>query len=296
MVLTPAPGSAERLTTQRRRLLDAPAEDRARELGEIADAVRRRDLEMISHAGMGHVGGDFSATDILAVLYWLVLRVDPEHPDWPDRDRFIQSKGHSSAALYATLSAAGFFGDAELGTYMDPLSPLNGHPDRRKVPGVETNTGPLGHGFPVGVGAALAAKLDESERRVFVLVGDGELQEGSNWEAAMSAAHYGLDNLTVIVDRNGFQQGAATEETAALEPLMDKWWAFGWTVREVGGHDHEALYRALSAGPVAPGRPTCLIADTEKGHGVSFIAGRAAWHHKVPSAEETTRALEELTR
>lgn len=296
MILAPVPGSAQRLADRRRQLLESTPEVRARALAETADAIRRRDLAMISHAGMGHVGGDLSATDILTVLYSLVLRIDPENPEWAERDRFIQSKGHSSGALYAVLSVTGFFDDAQLDTYMDPLSPLNGHPDRRKVPGVETNTGPLGHGFPVGVGSALAAKLDESARRVFVLVGDGELQEGSNWEAAMSAAHHGLDNLTVIVDRNGFQQGAATEDTAALEPLDDKWASFGWTVGHVDGHDHEALFQALSAAPAVPGRPRCLIADTEKGHGVSFMAGRAAWHHKVPSAEETARALEELTR
>lgn len=295
MVLTAATGSKERFDARRRRLAVATPNERAHEIAHAADAVRRRDLEMIAQAGMGHVGGDFSAADILAVLYMLVLRLDPERPEWPERDRFIQSKGHSSGALYAMLAATGFFDDSELDTYMSPLSPLNGHPDRRKIPGVETNTGPLGHGLPVGVGAAIAAALERSDRRVFVLVGDGELQEGSNWEAAMSAAHYGLDRLTVIVDRNGFQQGAATEDTAGLEPLADKWAAFGWSVHTVGGHDHEGLYRQLATTPQQPGKPTCLIANTEKGHGVSFMADRAAWHHKVPSAEETTRALEELT-
>lgn len=295
MILVAVPGSTQRLAQVRDELLAASPELRASQLAERADAVRRRDLEMISAAGMGHVGGDFSAADIVTVLYCCILRVDPERPDWPERDRYIHSKGHTSGALYGVLSATGFFGDPELDTYMDPLSPLNGHPDRRKVPGVETNTGPLGHGLPVAVGAAMAAKLDESDRRVFALVGDGELQEGSNWEAAMSAAHYRLGNLTVIVDRNGFQQGAATEETSALDPLADKWASFGWHVQHVPGHDHEALYQQLSGTP-SDDRPRCVIAETEKGHGVSFMAGRAAWHHKVPSDEETARALEELTR
>jgi transketolase len=296
MILASFSGSTAALAAVRDRLQAASAAERASELAAAADAVRRRDLEMITHAGMGHIGGDFSAIDVLTVLYRLVLQIDPERPQWPERDRFIQSKGHSSGALYATLAAAGFFPDAALDEYMDPLSPLNGHPDRRKIPGVETNTGPLGHGLPVAVGAALAARLDDSGRRIFVLTGDGELQEGSNWEAAMAAAHYRLGNLTVIVDRNGFQQGAATEDTNALEPLADKWAAFGWHVSAVSGHDHEALYQTLSRRHRPNGQPRAVIAHTEKGHGVSFIAGRADWHHKVPSAEEAERALEELTQ
>ncbi|MEU8569468.1 transketolase [Streptomyces pathocidini] len=293
MTLKPVPGSAQRLRLLRRSLAGAPPAERRARLAAISDAIRRRDLEMIRHAGMGHVGGDFSAVDILTVLYVLVLDCDPERPEAPERDRFIQSKGHSSGTLYATLSYAGFFPDAELDTYMDPLSPLGGHPDRREVPGIETNTGPLGHGLPVAVGAAIAARLDGSPRRVVVLTGDGELQEGSNWEAALTAAHRGLDNLTVVVDRNRLQQGARTEDTAALEPLADKWAAFGFAVRGVDGHDHEALYEALTA-PPEPGRPTCLIARTEKGHGVSFMADRVEWHHRVPTAEETVRAMAEL--
>jgi transketolase len=225
-----------------------------------------------------------------------VLRIDPEVPGWPDRDRYVQSKGHASAILYATLAMTGFFEEAALDTYMAPLSPLNGHPDRRYVPGVEANTGPLGHGLPIAVGAALAGRLARSVRRVFVLTGDGELQEGSNWEAAMAASHQRLDNLVVVVDRNGLQQGAGTEETNALEPLADKWSAFGWQVRDVDGHDHEALYQALRAAPFAPGRPTCLIARTEKGHGVSFMTDRVEWHHKIPDEEQARAAREELAR
>ncbi|MFC5805029.1 transketolase [Streptomyces formicae] len=295
MTLMPVPGSAQRLLRLRRTLIEAPPDERTARLTGISDAIRRRVLEMIRHARMGHVGGDFSAVDILTVLYLLVLACDPERPRLPGRDRFIQSKGHSSGALYATLAYAGYFPDAELDTYMDPLSPLNGHPDCRKVPGVETSTGPLGHGLPVAVGTAIAARLDGSGRRTFVLTGDGELQEGSNWEAALTAAHRGLDNLTVVVDRNRLQQGARTEQTAALEPLADKWRAFGFTVRDVDGHDHEALYRELTA-PPEQGRPTCLVARTEKGHGVSFMADRVEWHHRVPTTDETARAMEELSR
>lgn len=264
------------------------------DLARRATRIRMRDLRMVYEAGLGHPGGEFSAIDILATLYFGVLRHDPTRPDDPDRDRFVLSKGHSAAALYTTLAEAGYFDPAELSTFMAPLSRLNGHPDRNKVPGVETNTGPLGHGFPVAVGIALSGALDGSDRRTFVLTGDGELQEGSMWEAAMAASHYGLDRLTVIVDRNGLQQGDRTESTIRLEPLGDKWRAFGWSVREVDGHDHAALLEALRATPYEPGRPSCLIAHTHKGHGVSFMSDQVAWHHHVPTADEFQRATAEL--
>jgi transketolase len=264
------------------------------ELRRRARSVRIRDLRMVHAARMGHLGGELSAIDILVTLYFGVLRVDPRAPDAPERDRFVLSKGHSAAALYATLAEAGFIPTAELATFTAPLSRLNGHPDRTKVPGVETNTGPLGHGLPVAVGMALAARLDGGGRRTFALTGDGELQEGSMWEAAMAAGHYGLEGLTVIVDRNGLQQGDRTELTIRLEPLADKWRAFGWAVREVDGHDHAALLSALSSVPFEPGRPSCLIARTHKGHGVSFMSDRVAWHHRVPTDDELARALSEL--
>jgi len=289
-------GSAAELGDRRDWLEQAEPAERAAYLAAAATMLRRRDLEMITTAGMGHIGGDFSAADIVATLYLAVLRVNPEAPEWPDRDRYIQSKGHASAILYATLAMVGFFEDDALNSYMAPLSPLNGHPDRRHVPGVESNTGPLGHGLPVGVGAALAARLAGSSRRAFVLTGDGELQEGSNWEAAMAASHYALDNLVAIVDRNGLQQGARTEETNALEPLADKWIAFGWDVRDVDGHDHEQLYQVLRGAPFAAGKPTCVIARTRKGHGVSFMTDRVEWHHKIPDAQQVSEALEELSR
>jgi transketolase len=295
-ILHPRPGSTAELIAKRAWLERAEPAERATYLAAAARALRRRDLEMIVSAGMGHIGGDYSAADIIATLYLGVLRVDPEAPGWPDRDRYIQSKGHASAILYATLARVGFFEDKALDTYMAPLSPLNGHPDRRHVPGVESNTGPLGHGLPVAIGSALAARLAGSSRRTFVLTGDGELQEGSNWEAAMAAAHYGLDNLVAIVDRNGLQQGARTEETTALEPLSDKWTAFGWHVRDVDGHDHEQLYQALRGTPGTAGKPTCIIARTQKGHGVSFMTDRVEWHHKVPDARQASEALEELAQ
>jgi transketolase len=266
----------------------------ADDLEAVAADVRRSVVGMVERAGAGHIGGDLSVTDILVTLFGAVLDVDPEQPARPDRDRFILSKGHCAGALYATLAHAGFFPQAELATFMAPLSDLNGHPSRTKVPGVETNTGPLGHGFPVAVGCALAARLRELSYRTFVVLGDGELQEGSNWEAAMTAAHYDLDNLTAVVDRNRLQQGARTEETKQLEPLADKWAAFGFEVRDVDGHDHAALLEAF--GPSRTGKPVVVIANTIKGKGVSFMEDRVEWHHKVPSAEQVQTAIQELTR
>lgn len=260
----------------------------------LARTIRRTSLQMVHRARLGHPGGDLSAADILAVLFSAVLRVDPSNPRWPDRDRFILSKGHCSAALYATLALRGFFPREWLADYMKPLSPLNGHPDRNKVPGVEANTGPLGHGLPIGVGAAKAAKITRASWRTFVLTGDGELQEGSNWEAAMAASQFQLDNLTVIVDRNGLQQGDETERTMRLEPLADRWRAFGWVVREVDGHDADALLGTFRAAPFETGKPNCVIAHTHKGRGVSFIEDRVEWHHRIPTDEELAAALAEL--
>jgi transketolase len=264
------------------------------EIRRRATEIRRRDLRMVVDAGNGHIGGDLSATDILATLYFGVLRVDPAHPADPERDRFILSKGHCAGALYTTLAYRGFIAVDELATFMAPLSRLNGHPDRNKVPGVETNTGPLGHGLPVGVGAAIGAQIDGAQWRTFVLTGDGELQEGSNWEAAMTAGHRGLDQLTVVVDRNRFQQGDATESTVRLDPLADRWRAFGWAVAEVDGHDHAALLELFNRLPLERGKPTCIIAHTVKGKGVSFMENRAEWHHKVPTRDQLASALEEL--
>ena len=264
------------------------------DLEEMATDVRRSVVTMVDRAGLGHIGGDLSVTDILVALFGAVLDVDPADPTRDDRDRFILSKGHCAGALYATLAHCGFFPREELTTFMEPLSPLNGHPNRTKVPGVETNTGPLGHGFPVGVGCALAAKLRGLDYRTFVVLGDGELQEGSNWEAAMTAAHYDLDNLTAIVDRNRLQQGASTADTKELEPLPDKWAAFGFEVRVIDGHDFTQLLDALE--PSSTGKPVAVIANTIKGKGISFMEDRVEWHHKVPSADQVQIALQELAR
>jgi transketolase len=264
-------------------------------LQKHARQIRRRDLEMIHAAGLGHIGGDLSSTDILTTLYFGILHIDPANPTDPQRDRFILSKGHGAGLLYTTLAEAGFIPREQLGTFMKPLSKLNGHPDRNKVAGVETNTGPLGHGLPVAVGTALAAKLQNAAWRTFVLTGDGELQEGSMWEASMAAAHYNLDNLTMIVDRNGLQQGDTTERTMHLDPLDEKFRAFGWAVREVDGHDYEALLQLFAALPFESGKPNCIIAHTHKGQGVSFMRDRVEWHHKVPNRDELERALSELS-
>jgi len=271
----------------------APAEERARLLAATARDMRRSIVEMIGRAKAGHIGGDLSVTDILTTLFFGVLKLDPSAPHWTDRDRLILSKGHCSAALYSALALRGFIPRDLLATFMLPHSALNGHPNRRKVPGVEANTGPLGHGLPIGVGCAIAARLSGAAWRVFVVLGDGELQEGSNWEAAMAAGHRGLANLVAIVDRNRLQQGARTEETNRLEPLADKWRAFGWEAAEVDGHDHAALYDLFLARP-GSAKPLCVIANTIKGKGVSFIEDRVEWHHKTPSPGQVETALREL--
>lgn len=260
---------------------------------DLAQAMRIRIVETIHGAGLGHVGGDLSASDILAVLYGAVLDVDPADPDRPDRDRFIMSKGHAAVSFYTALAMRGFLPVEELATFAAPLSRLSGHPNRVKVPGVETNTGPLGHGFPVAVGCATGAQLSGADWRTFVLVGDGELQEGSNWEAAMYAAHRGLDHLTLIVDRNRLQQGAGTEDTNALDSLVDKFAAFGWDAVQVDGHDVGAILDAIMA--PRSGRPRAIVAETVKGKGVSFMEGGQAWHHKVPSSEQAAAAIAELS-
>lgn len=270
-----------------------PPEQLAPLLADIATGIRRDIVRTIQQAGIGHIGGDLSVTDILVAAYWGVMSVNPLDPSDPNRDRFILSKGHCAAALYSTLASAGFFPHDALSTFAKPLSALNGHPNRVKVPGVETNTGPLGHGFPVAAGCALGARLSGADYRTIVVMGDGEMQEGSNWEAAMTAGHYELSSLTAIVDRNRLQQGDRTEGTKTLEPLHDKWASFGFETRRIDGHDYVALLEAL--GPSTTGKPVAIVADTIKGKGVSFIEDRVEWHHKVPSDDQVQAALEELS-
>jgi len=254
--------------------------------------LRKRLLEVICHAGAGHTGGSLSCLDILNVLYNRILRVSPETFADPKRDRYIQSKGHSVEALYVVLADCGFFPEAELDSLCRYQSRFVGHPTR-KVPGIEMNTGALGHGLPISVGLGLAEQMDQAGYRVFTLLGDGELAEGSNWEAAMAAAHYKLDNLTAIVDHNTLQITGRTRDVCSNEPLDDKFRAFGWTVRTVNGHDISELTAALSR-PPGDGKPTCIIANTVKGKGVSFMEDVAKWHHGVPSEQELRQALSEL--
>jgi transketolase len=256
--------------------------------------IRRRSFQMVYEAQQGHPGGDFSSADILATLYFGILRYDAARPNDPGRDRFVMSKGHCTGAFYSVLAAAGYFPEAELSTYMKPLSRLNGHPNRNYLPGVETNTGPLGHGLPVSVGIAIAGQIDSAPFHTYVLTGDGELQEGSNWEAALTAGHRKLENLTLIIDRNRLQQGARTEATASLDPLDDKWRAFGWDVEMVDGHDHAQLLDVLGHSAKGRGRPLCVIANTFKGKGVSFMHDNVAWHHGVPTREQYEQAMAEL--
>jgi transketolase len=254
--------------------------------------MRRRAFKMVFDAQLGHPGGDFSAIDIMATIYFGVLNFDAAKPEWANRDRFIMSKGHATGALYSALCAAGYFPENWLDTYMQPRSMLNGHPNRNYLPGVETNTGPLGHGLPVATGIAIAGQITKADFRTFVLTGDGELQEGSNWEAAMTAGNRKLGRLTWIVDRNRLQQGAGTEETNGLDPLDKKLEAFGWDVSMVDGHDHAALLDVLGAVP--HDRPRAIIANTVKGKGVSFMENKASWHHGVPNADQFAAAMKEL--
>ncbi|MGN8245755.1 transketolase [Cellulomonas soli] len=265
-------------------------------LTQASHEVRRRAVQTVHDAGLGHIGGEFSITDVLVTLYLHVMNISPEQVEAgdPERDRVVLSKGHAANALYTVLAVGGYIAPEALRTFMQPESMLNGHPARGKIRAVEANTGPLGHGLPIAVGTAVAAQIDGSSRRTFVLLGDGELQEGSNWEALMTAGHRGLSHLCAVVDRNRLQQGARVAETNDLEPLADKVRAFGWDVVEVDGHDHAALLDAFAGVPAASGRPTFVIARTDKGHPVSYMRDHVAWHHKVPSAEQVTQALAEL--
>lgn len=253
---------------------------------------RRSILKWIKHCGAGHTGGSLSSTDILNVLYNRILKVSPKTATDPARDRYIQSKGHSVEALFVVLADAGFFPEAELATMGGYQSHFVGHPTR-KIPGIEQNTGALGHGLPLAVGTALGAKLENADFRTFTLLGDGELAEGSNCEAAMAASHYQLDNLTAIIDCNTLQITGHTHEVMNNEPLEDKWRAFGWAVTRVNGHDLAALTTALEQ-PLEPGKPTAVIADTVKGRGISFMENNGVWHHKVPTDEEYRQAMAEL--
>ncbi len=263
-----------------------------RELELKSFRLRRQLLEVIFNAGAGHTGGGLSCLDILNVLYNRILRVSSETFSDANRDRYVQSKGHSVEALYVVLADRGYFPAADLETVCRYQSPYVGHPTR-KIHGIEMNTGALGHGLPICLGMALAAKMDAAPYRVFTLLGDGELAEGSNWEAAMAAAHHKLDNLAAILDHNTLQITGHTRDICSNEPLDEKFRAFGWTVRTVNGHDYTALTNALTY-PPEPGKPLFIIANTVKGKGVSFMENIAKWHHGVPSDAELNQALKEL--
>lgn len=256
---------------------------------------RKTILTIIHRAKAGHTGGSLSCVDILNVLYNRVMNVSPQNFTDPNRDRYVQSKGHSVEALYTVLADKGFFPPDDLATLNQYGSPFIGHPTR-KVPGIEQNTGALGHGLSVAVGMALAGKLDGRDYRVYTLLGDGELTEGSSWEAGMTAAHYRLDNLIAIVDRNGLQITGPTERVVALESLEDKFRAFGFAVRACDGNDIPDLIRTLEQVPFERGKPNLIIAHTTKGKGVSFIENQIGWHHKVPTDEQLAQALAELER
>jgi len=254
---------------------------------------RRTILSIIRHAGAGHTGGSLSCIDILNVLYNQVLNVSPANFDHPERDRYIQSKGHSVEALYTVLADRGFFAADGLSTLNQYQSHFIGHPTR-KVNGIEHNTGALGHGLPIAVGTALAAKLDRRAFRVVTLLGDGELPEGSNWEASLAAAHYHLDNLVVIVDRNRLQITGNTERVMSLEPLEEKFRAFGYAVRQVDGNSIPDLSEVVAQLPFEPGKPNLVLANTVKGKGISFIENQVNWHHHVPTGAEFEQAMAEL--
>lgn len=263
----------------------------------VTAARMRKDIvEMIAEAGSGHPGGSLSAADIVATLYFGIMRHDPERPDWPERDRFVLSKGHASPALYAALAEAGYFGRDHLSTLRRLGSILQGHPDSTKTPGVEVSTGSLGQGLSIASGIALGLRMDGyNDQRVYCLLGDGELQEGQVWEAAMFAAHHRLDKLIAIVDHNGLQIDGACVDVMNLGDLSEKFSSFGWSVTTVDGHDVEALYRELLAAREACGQPTVLLCRTVKGKGVSFMENNVEWHGKATTAEETACAVEELS-
>lgn len=260
-----------------------------------ATEIRKLLVEMIFEAGTGHTGSSLSNADILTVLYYHVMKVDPKNPEWEDRDRYVQSKGHAVESYWAVLADKGFIEKEELKTFSQYGSRLIGHPNN-KVPGVEMNTGALGHGLSVSVGMALAAKMDKRSHRVFTLMGDGELAEGSVWEAAMAASQYKLDNLIGIIDRNRLQITGKTAEVMDNEPLDKKWESFGWEVIQVDGHDLEALITVFDGLPGVAGKPTMIIANTLKGKGISLAEGVPSWHHHVPNKEEYESAMKEFSQ
>ena len=265
----------------------------SKRLRDLATEVRKQSLRMVHRANASHIASSLSMADLLAVLYERILRVDPSRPDWPERDRFLLSKGHAAAGLYAILAERGFFPCEWLDTFCQDGSYLIGHASHL-VPGVELSTGSLGHALPVGCGMALAGKRDGKSYRVFVLLSDGEMDEGSNWEAAMFARHHQLDNLIAMIDCNGLQGFGFVKDVMDLTPLSAKWEAFGWATTEIDGHDYDQIEHASRTVPFTPGIPSVIIAHTIKGKGVSFMENELAWHYRSPNADQFARALAEL--
>jgi transketolase len=268
-------------------------------LQAIAREARVQIARMITHAGSGHPGGSNSVIDILVALYFGRLRVDPKRPDWPDRDRVILSKGHAVPALYAAMSKAGFFPESQLITLRKLGSPLQGHPDRNMLPGIEAATGSLGQGLSIAEGEALGLKMNDSPARVYCIMGDGEIQEGQVWEAAMSGPKLGqpnhpLDNLTVILDYNKIQLDDFVAKIMDLEPVVAKWQAFGWAVQEIDGHDFEQIEKALDQAEATKGKPSFIVAHTVKGKGVPWMENNPEWHGKAPKPAEAIRAIRDL--
>jgi len=264
-----------------------------KELEEKAKGIRRLIVNMLGRAGSGHPGGSLSSADLITALYFAVMRYDPKKPDWPERDRFHLSKGHCCPLLYAVLSEAGFFPQEKLWTLRKLGSMLQGHPDRR-TPGIDVASGSLGQGLSIAVGMSLAARIDKRDYRVYCLLGDGEIQEGNVWEAAMAAAHYKCDNICAILDYNGFQIDGRTNVIMNLEPLVAKWQAFGWNTLEIDGHNMSEILCAYKQAQAVKGKPSIIIAHTIKGKGVSFMENVVDFHGRAPSKEETERATKEL--
>jgi transketolase len=266
------------------------------ELKATAVRIRCSIIEMITTAKAGHPGGALSAADVVTALYFRVMNINPNDPNWPDRDRFILSKGHACPVWYAALAERGYFDKSHLGTLRKMNSILQGHPDMKRTPGIDMTAGSLGHGLSAGVGMALSAKLRGKGYHVWVIIGDGESQEGSIWEAAMSAAKWKLDNLTAVLDRNHLQNDGCVDTEMPIEPLADKWRAFGWHVVEIDGHSMEQIVDVLERARRLKGIPTMIIAHTVKGKGVSFMENVAEWHGKAPSEDQAVCALEEIRR
>jgi transketolase len=267
-----------------------------KELEKMAVVIRCDIIDMICTAAAGHPGGSLSATDVVTALYFRVMRIDPQNPDWPDRDRFILSKGHACPVWYAALAERGYFDKSHLKTLRQMGSILQGHPDMRKTPGIDMTAGSLGHGLPAGLGMALSGKLQQKDFHVFVIIGDGESQEGSIWEASMAAPNFKLDNLTAILDYNHLQNDYSVDDLMPIHPVVDKWRAFGWHVLEIDGHDMTQVVAALEEAKSHQGTPTMIVANTVKGKGVSYMENVCEWHGKAPCQEEADQALEELRR